>query len=78
MFGQGISGSFSYQQKKHRGIFIKCVPLYQYTAFLTFDSYIPVSGVIMVGDIVDSPMVKKMGDIRALYANSRCHFNGKT
>ena len=28
------------------------------------------SGVITVGDIVDSPMVKKMGDIQALYAYS--------
>ena len=38
-------------------------------------SSIPGSGVIMDGDIGESPMVKLMGDIRELFADSRCHFN---
>ena len=36
------------------------------------------SGVIADGDIGDSPMVNKMGDIRELHSDSRCHFNRKT
>ena len=33
------------------------------------------SGVITDGDIGELPMVKLMGDIRELFADSRCHFN---
>ena len=40
--------------------------------------YITNSGVITDGDVDDSPMVKRMGDIRELYPDSLCDFNGKT
>ena len=55
----------------------RCQCLFKFLDFIVKpDSYI-YSGVITDGDIGESPMVKWMGNIRELFADSRCHFNKK-